>query len=81
MYNIGGVGSTRSVVWSPLSSKTPHIWKFMDVPNYHFEREYYVREALVVENKIVYFGYWNKNATFVLKQEEKSEKLKVVRKD
>ena len=52
----------------------------MNIQNYSFTR-YYNREALVVENKIVYFGWSNKNATFVLERDEESEHLKVVRED
>ena len=52
----------------------------MDLPNYSFTG-YYDREAFVMENKIVYFGWSNKNATFVLERDEESEQLKVVRED
>ena len=52
----------------------------MNIQNYSFTR-YYNREALVVENNIVYFGNWNKKATVVLEVEEESEQLKVVRED
>ena len=62
-----------------LSSTYAAEWKFVDLPKYSF-KEYYNREALVVENKIVYFGWRNKNATFVLERDEESEQLKVVRK-
>ena len=51
----------------------------MDLENYSFEG-YYHREALVVGNKVVYFGSRNENATFVLEEEEEG-KLRVVRKD
>ena len=51
----------------------------MDLPNYSF-KGYCVQDALVVENKIVYFGSSNKHATFVLVEEE-GEKLKLVRED
>lgn len=52
----------------------------MDLPHYDFT-EYYDREALVVEDKIVYFGSSNEKITFVLEKEEESEKLKEVRED
>ena len=77
MYNIGGAKSSHSVAWCRLSSNYPVKWKFIHFSNFNFKR-YYDREALVVENKIVYFGVNNKNATFLLEQEE-SEQLKVVR--
>ena len=51
----------------------------MDLENYSFEG-YFWREALVVVNKIVYFGFRGQNATFVLEEEEEG-KLRVVRKD
>ena len=51
----------------------------MDLENYSFEG-YCLREALVVGNKIVYFGSEDQNATFVLEEEEEG-KLRVVRQD
>ena len=51
----------------------------MDFENYSF-KGYYWREALVVGNKIVYFGSQNENVTFVLEEEEEG-KLRVARKD
>ena len=54
MYNIGGDGSTHSVEWYRLNA--PPNWKFMELrSNYDF-RGFWFREALVLENKIVYFG-------------------------
>ena len=52
----------------------------MDVEKYNF-REYCYREAVSVENKVVYFGSNNVDSTFVLEKEEESEQLKVVRED
>ena len=52
----------------------------MDVEKYNF-REYCYREAVAVENKVVYFGSNNVDSTFVLEKEEESEQLKVVRED
>ena len=52
----------------------------MDLPIYNFKGCYW-REALAVENKIVYFGATCKNVTFVLEQEEGCGKLKVVKVD
>ena len=80
MYNIGGYPSSHSVLWCRLSSTYAAEWKFVDLPNYTFTG-YYDREAFVVESKIVYFGWRNKSATFVLEVEEESEKLQVVRED
>ena len=80
MYNIGGVGSSHSVAWCPLSADGPPQWSFMDLGNYNFTVNQ-DREALVLKNKIVYFGSWNKNTSFVLEQEEESEKLRVTRED
>ena len=80
MYNIGGEGSFHSVMWCRLSSTYPAKWEFMDFPIYSFNG-YYWREALAVENKIVYFGSNNQKVTFVLEQEGESEQLKVVRVD
>ena len=51
----------------------------MDLENYSL-KGYPNREALVVGNEIVYFGYWGQNATFVLEEEEEG-KLRVVRQD
>ena len=80
MYNIGGYLSSRSVAWCRLKSKYVTSWQFMDLSNSNF-KGYSWREALVVENKIVYFGSSNENRTFVLEKEEQSEKLRVVRQD
>ena len=63
-----------------LSSTYATEWKFVDLPNYSFKR-YQEREAVVVENAIVYFGVNNKKSTFVLEQDEESEQLQVVRED
>ena len=41
----------------------------MDLENYSFKGNFH-REALVVRNKIVYFGSKNEYATFVLEEEE-----------
>ena len=79
IYNIGGDGSSHSVLWCSLLSNGPPKWKSMDLENYSF-KGYYDREALVVGNKIVYFGSNNQNATFVLEEEEEG-KLRVVRRD
>ena len=51
----------------------------MDLENYSF-KGYRWREALVVGNKIVYFGSRHQNSTFVLEEEEEG-KLRVVRQD
>ena len=80
MYNIGGAGSSHSLMWCRLSSTYRAKWEFTDLASHNFGG-YYSREALAVEYKIVYFGSWNANATFVLEQEEESEQLKVVRED
>ena len=52
----------------------------MEIPNFSFNG-YSRREALVVENKIVYFGSSDENASFVQEEGEESGKLKVARKD
>ena len=78
MYNIGGDESSHSVMRSYLSSNYASKWEFMNLPNYNFENYSF---AFVVEDKIVYFGWNNKDATFVLEQEEESDQLKVVRED
>ena len=57
-----------------LSSNYASEWKFVDLLNYSFTG-YQNREALVVENAIVYFGWSSKDATFVLEVEEESEQL------
>ena len=67
-------------MWGGLTSNGPPNWKFMDVSNYSFKK-YCLREAFVLENKVVYFGSWNVKIAFVLEKEEDSEQLKVVRED
>ena len=52
----------------------------MDLASFNFQG-YHLREAFVVESKIVYFGSQDINATLVLEQEEDSEQLKVVREE
>ena len=52
----------------------------MDLASYNFSN-YCHREAFAVESKIVYFGSEDKNATFVLEEEEECEQLKVVGED
>ena len=79
IYNIGGGGSSHSVWWCSLLSNDPPKWKSMDLENYSF-KGYRWREALVVGNKIVYFGSNNQNATFMLEEEEEGT-LRVTRKD
>ena len=49
----------------------------MDLANYNFSK-YHNREALALENKIVYFGREHVNSTFVLEREEEAEQLSVV---
>ena len=78
MYNIGGLESSHSVIQCRPSSNYPAKWKFMDLSNYNF-KGYCFREALVVEDKIVYFGSSDVEATFVLEQEQESEQLVVIR--
>ena len=51
----------------------------MSLANCNF-KEYRHREALVLENKIVYFGSSNMKGTLVLEKEGDSEELKVARK-
>ena len=41
---------------------------------------YSCRDATVISNRIMYFGSYNNNATFVLRREEESNKLEVERK-
>ena len=69
MYNIGGDEPSHSVMRCNLSSNYESKSEFMNLPNYNF-KGYFDREALVVENKIVYFGNWIKKATFVLERDE-----------
>ena len=52
----------------------------MDLNNFDFSGYYYT-EAVVVKNKIVYFGYSAKKTTFLLGKEEESERLEVLRHD
>ena len=52
----------------------------MDLKNYNFT-DFSIKDALVEENKIVYFGLCHDNATFVLETKEESKQLKVVRED
>ena len=78
VYNIGGDESSHSAMQCRLSSTYVAEWKFMNIQNNCFKR-YYDREALVVENKIVYFGWSNLNATYVLERDKESGQLKVVR--
>ena len=80
IYNIGGAGSSHSVLRCSLLSPDLPKWKSMDFENYSF-KGYCYREALVVGNQIVYFGSRNENATFVLEEEEEEGKLRVVRQD
>ena len=42
MYNIGGFGSSHSVVWCRLGSSASPLWKSMDLANYGF-KQYSVR--------------------------------------
>ena len=67
-------------MWCRLGSNQSPKWKFMEIPNFSFNG-YSRREALVVENKIVYFGSSDENASFVQEEGEESGKLKVARKD
>ena len=60
-----------------LSSDDSPKWKFIEILNYTFKR-YSGREALALENKIVFFGC--NYITFELEKCEKREQLKVVRK-
>ena len=48
---------------------------------YHFFKGCFNRGALVVENKIVWFGSWLKKVTFVLEEGEEAEQLNVVWED
>ena len=80
MYNIGGDGASHSATWCGLISKDSHKWKFLDVDSYNFSG-YWFRGTLVVGNKIVYFGSWNAEATFLLEREGESERLKVAREE
>ena len=68
MYNFGGYPSAHSVLWCGLSSRAQPEWKVMDVVDYNF-KGYRSREALVVENKIVYFGDSLTSRTLVLEEE------------
>ena len=77
MYNIGGLGSSHSVVRCHLSPSGLQEWKLVDLPNYNFIG-YSEREAVVVENKIVYFGFRYKPRTFVLEIDEQSDEIKCV---
>ena len=52
----------------------------MDLLNYCL-KGYHDREAFVLENKIVSFGFNNLKTTLVFEQEEDSEQLRVVRED
>ena len=79
IYNIGGEQSSHSLLWCNLS-RSLCKWKPMDLV-YQNVQGFWLREAFTLENKIVYFGSWNKNATFVLEQEQETEQLKVVRED
>ena len=60
IYNIGGNGSSHSVMWSRANPSSK--WYLRDLSNYNFSG-YYLREAFVLENKIVYFGVVRKKAT------------------
>ena len=75
IYSIGRWRSSHSVMWCRLA-----CWKFIDLPNSAF-KGYYYREAFALENKIVYLGSWNENASLVLEKEGESEQLKVARED
>ena len=52
----------------------------MDFSSHTF-KDFWLREAYPIENKIVYFGSSDAEATFVLEKEEGSEQLRVVRED
>ena len=80
MYNLGGFGASHSIMWCDLNFSFAPNWNFMDLPNHSFKRSS-LREAFVLENKIVYFGPHEQNRTFVLEKEGDSEQLKVVRED
>ena len=54
IYVIGGDPSSHSAMWCSLAYDAPFMWKFMDLPNYNFQR-YWCREAFVVGKSIVYF--------------------------
>ena len=52
----------------------------MELQNYSF-KQFCQRNALVLEDKIVYFGSCDEKGSFVLEREEDSEQLKVVREE
>ena len=72
VYNIGGRYSTSSVCWLHLLSGK---WSSIQTVGENKFTDYRFRDATVVNNQIVYFGYYNEEATYVL--EEKSENLEL----
>ena len=80
IYTIGGLFSPHSVLWCDIDSIHLPLWKGLDLADCEFTEHYY-RKALVLENKIVYFGTWNENATYVLEKEKQSHELRLVRQD
>ena len=73
IYNIGGYHSSHSAVWCSLSSNYSFKWQDMNLANNYSFKGYWIREAFVVEDRIVYFGSQSREATFVLKKEQDSE--------
>ena len=78
LYNIGGEIDSDPVSRCSLGSNAPVKWEPMNLLNYSFN-EYSAWEALVLENKILYFGSAEANQTYVLECD--SEQLKVARED
>ena len=80
IYNIGGGGSSHSILYQNLSSIEFRGWRGIDFGDFSFKGQYRW-QALVVENRILYFKSNKTKSTFILEQQNGSEKLQLVRRD
>ena len=73
LYNIGGGGSTYSVVWVDLLS-AKRTWKSKKTVGLVADfSDHRLRDAAVLKNAIVYFGSNCEEATYVLEPKEELE--------
>ena len=75
VFNIVGVGSTNSACWLDLLSKKR---KWNSVKTLSSFSGHWMRNATVVNSKIVYFGSWTEDkSTYILEQKGKRGNLEV----
>ena len=80
IYNIGGGGSSHSVLCYDMSEVDDPEWRGIKVAGFNFKGSYY-HNALAVGDKIVFFGSNYYKKTLVLEKENESEQLIVVRQE